>query len=96
MAPARRSRRLCTRATLSAISAFSAISWGIIAPLFLLAPDLVTVFASGPHWHEAVPIFRALLPFVLIRGSTAPWARWWLATGRPRVLTMVSRQPAPL
>jgi O-antigen/teichoic acid export membrane protein len=56
----------------------------------LLAPDLISVFASGPHWHEAVPIFRALLPFVLIRGINGSMGSMVVAAGRPRVLTMVS------
>jgi lipopolysaccharide exporter len=79
-----------TRATQAAVSAFASISWGIIAPLWVLTHDLFAVLAGASQWQEAAPIFRALLPFVLIRGINQSLGSMVVASGRPGVLTVIS------
>jgi O-antigen/teichoic acid export membrane protein len=79
-----------TEAVLASISAFSAISWVITCSAWVLAEDIFVVLGKADSWVGAAPIFRALLPFVLIRGINNSMGGMLLAVGEPRLLTVVS------
>jgi PST family polysaccharide transporter len=83
-------RERFTRAALSAVSAFSALSWMITAGAWVLATDIFLVIGGRPEWGSAAPIFRALLPFVLIRAINGSMGAMITAAGKPHVLTVVS------
>ena len=79
-----------TRATLSAVSIFSSISWCLCSAGWVLAPDLFAVIGDATDWQAAAPVFQALLPFVLVRAINQSMGAMILAAGRPGVLTAVS------
>jgi O-antigen/teichoic acid export membrane protein len=83
-------RERFTRAALAAVSAFSALSWMITSGAWVLATDIFVVIGGRPEWEKAAPIFRALLPFVLIRAINGSMGAMITAAGKPQVLTVVS------
>jgi len=83
-------RAQLTVATTSVLSTFSFISWAICSSVWPVAEDLFRVLGHGDKWSEAVPVLRALLPFVLIRGINGSLGPLLLALGKPKLLTMVS------
>jgi lipopolysaccharide exporter len=83
-------RERFTRAALTAVSAFAAVSWMISSSAWVLAHEVFAVIGGRPEWERAAPIFRALLPFVLIRAINGSIAAIVVAAGKPHVLTIVS------
>jgi lipopolysaccharide exporter len=83
-------RERFTRAALTAVSAFAAVSWMISSSAWVLAHDVFAVIGGRPEWDRAAPIFRALLPFVLIRAINGSMSAIVTAAGKPHVLTVVS------
>jgi O-antigen/teichoic acid export membrane protein len=83
-------RERFTRAALSAVSAFAAVSWMITAGAWVLAHDVFAVIGGRAEWSQAAPIFRALLPFVLIRAINGSMGAMVTAAGKPHVLTVIS------
>ncbi len=83
-------RQAMGQGTRTAVGVFAALSWGITAPLFVLAPDLIRLITTNPAWLGATPVFRMLLPFVLVRGINNALGSAGLAAGEPKYLTSVS------
>jgi lipopolysaccharide exporter len=77
-------------AFLRAVCAFSCVSWLVTAVCATLANELFALLAPGNDWQQAIPIFRALLPFVLVRGINGAMGAMVTAAGRPDLLTWVS------
>jgi O-antigen/teichoic acid export membrane protein len=78
------------KAFLRAVSAFACVSWLVTAICATLTTELFAMLAPGSSWGEAVPIFRALLPFVLVRGINGAMGAMLTAVGRPDLLTRIS------
>jgi O-antigen/teichoic acid export membrane protein len=79
-----------TKAMLSIMSTYAFLSWMICSALWLVAEDLFTILGHTEQWSAGAPIFRALLPFVLIRGINGSMGQFMLALGKPRVITYVA------
>jgi PST family polysaccharide transporter len=79
-----------TRAALTAVSAFAAVSFMITSGAWMLAEEIFAVIGGRPEWESAAPIFRTLLPFVLIRAINGSLGATVTAAGKPHVLTIVS------
>ncbi len=84
-------RERFTRATLSVVSAFAAIAWIITSWGWVYAPELFVVLGGrSTGWESATPIFRALLPFVLVRAINNALSAMVTAAGEPHHLNVVS------
>ncbi|MEM6792059.1 MAG: oligosaccharide flippase family protein [Myxococcota bacterium] len=83
-------RRRLTEAALTTLSAFAAISWLICGSIWPQADAVFAVVGGGRGWVGATPIFRAMLPFVLIRGINGAMGSLLLAADRPQWLTAIS------
>jgi PST family polysaccharide transporter len=79
-----------TQAVVSTVSVFSSVSWFMTCGAWVLAEEVFAVIHPGGAWQEAVPIFRALVPFVLVRGINNSLGSMLVAAGRPDILTRVS------
>jgi len=91
MARVAEDRERFTRATLSVVSAFAAIAWIITAWGWVYAPELFAVLGGRrTGWESATPIFRALLPFVLVRAVNNAMSAMVTAAGEPHHLNVVS------
>lgn len=77
-------------AFLRAVSAFACVSWLVTAVCATLTTELFALLAPGSSWSQAIPIFRALLPFVLVRGINGAMGAMLTALGRPDLLTRIS------
>lgn len=83
-------RSALTDAALTTVSAFAAISWLICASMWPQSDALFKVLGGSRAWEGATPIFRAMLPFVLIRGINGSMGQLLLAADKPELLTTIS------
>ena len=83
-------RKKLTSAMVTVSSTYSFISWMICSTLWFAAEDLFEVLGHSEEWLEGAPVFRALLPFVLIRGINGSMGQFMLVMGRPHLITMIS------
>ncbi|TPV94567.1 MAG: hypothetical protein B7733_14515 [Myxococcales bacterium FL481] len=78
------------RATRKVLSTFATISWMICASAWFVAEDIFALLGEDDAWLQGGIVFRALLPFVLIRGINGALGQLILTMGRPQLLTMIS------
>lgn len=83
------------RAFLGAIGALASIGMPLVAFLFVVADEAVTI-VLGEGWEEAAPVFRWLAPAALL--GTVNVAPGWLciSLGRPRIQVIWAMISAPV
>lgn len=77
-------------ACIGAVSVLAAVSWGVTSLAWIVSSDLFILVSPSKEWSAAAPVFRALLPFVLVRGVNNALGAMVLAAGHPKYLTQVS------